>query len=312
MELHSTRLAAKLARIRAITWAPEAPAIELSSSGRDFLAAGEVRGWSPRTIRSYRLELLRIERETKRAVVDLDHAALRDYLAWLARRGVRLSSVNKAINVVRSWAKWALREGVIACDPSARIEHAKEDQTIAPEMTKAEVHQLLDAARDGRGALGLRDAAMLGTAYYLGARASEVVGLQLAAIDRAAGTVRLFGKGRKERIVPAHLAWLALVDAWLAERPEPCPYLFTSWKSGEPCTYSCLLTAFRRARDAAGLPRKYHPHTLRHSFATHLLEGGFLPHEIQPLLGHASLTTTMRYAHNKPPADARRRIGEAL
>lgn len=314
-------IAARVARIKGVAWAPDAPApgvppapAGLSPEVANFLDAGRLRGWSPRTLRSYRLELLRVELH----VGPLAHAELADlrrFLAWLAGRNVKPCTVNKALNVLRSFAKWAVREGVIAVDPTARLDRVREPNRLPIHMSRDEVHRLLAAAGASGTPEALRNVAMLTTAYYLGARASEVVDLLLSDVDGAAGTVRLFGKGSKTRIVPAHPAWLEAVRAWLAVRPAGGDRLFVHVRGprrGRPLTYSALLHMFRRARRLAGLAKVYHPHTLRHSFATHLLEAGWQPHEIQPLLGHASLTTTMIYAHNQVAPDAARRLGEAL
>ena len=306
-------IAARVARIRGLSFAP-APA-GLSPEASAFLDAGRLKGWSPRTIRSYRLELLRVELHVG-PLVKAALADLRRFLAWLAARGVKACTVNKSMIVMKSWAKWALREDVITTNPTLRLDRVKEPGRVPVHLTREEVARLLEVAGAGGTPEALRNRAMLGAAYYLGARASEVIDLVLTSVDDVAGSVRLFGKGSKTRFVPTHAAWLADLRAWLEVRPAGASdRLFVDirpWRAGQALSYSTLLTIFRKARDGAGLPRKFTPHKLRHSFATHLLDAGFAPHEIQPLLGHASLATTMIYAHARIQPDTGRRMEVAL
>lgn len=304
MLISNKRLAARINRPKAA----ERPVAALSAEAVAYLGALRRRNCSPKTLRAYRLELLRVERVLGMPVVQAGHRDVERYLTWVGERTVagkpvKSCTVNKALNVLRGVSKWGVRQGLITVDPTGRIDPAKEPKKLPIHLDSAEVEALLTAANAGRNAA--RNVAMLATTYYLGARASEVAGLELADVDFAGGTVRLFGKGSKERRVPLPEALAGLLRAWLAERGEGPGQVFG-------VTYDGMRAVFNAARERARLPRRYTLHKLRHTYATRLLDAGVPPHEIQPLLGHASITTTMIYAHARVKAETVQRIAEAL
>lgn len=278
----------------AILPATTGPSPELAA----FLAHGERCAWSPKTLRAYRLELLRVERVTGVPLVAADRADLERYLGWLSKRGVKPSTVNKSLVVMKSFTKWALRTDVLTVDPTRSLVQAKEAKILPVHFTPAEARALLDAARSDH------DRAAFATAYYLGARASEVVGLRASDVELARGEVRLYGKGKKERRVPLPAALADLLRP-LVEASTPGALLYH-------LTYDGLRHAFGKARQRAGLSRRLTLHKLRHGYATALLEAGVPIHEIKELLGHSSVATTERYAHGRVTDETRARIGSAL
>jgi integrase/recombinase XerD len=199
-------------------------------------------------------------------------------------------------------------EGVLERDPSAGIPAPVLRRALPQTLSVEEVERLLDASpepgRTGwtRGWRDLRDRALLEVLYACGARVSEAIGLRTDAIEPALRVLRLFGKGRKERIVPVGDSARAALEAWLAEGRPQLPHaldrreVFLS-RSGRPLD---RVNAWRRVKAAAaraGLPHDISPHTLRHSFATHLIEGGADLRSVQEMLGHASIRTTEVYTH---------------
>ncbi|MFT4306848.1 MAG: site-specific tyrosine recombinase XerD [Microbacterium sp.] len=258
---------------------------------------------------------------------------LAGYVAWLAAHGVdqvaevtgglvaafvaeragadpapAASSLARLQSSVRGVHRFLVREGVATDDPTAKLRPPKLPRRLPEALTIDEVERLLDAAGPPPGtdtladAAGLRDRALLELLYATGARVSEVV--QLDVDDLAHGDVlRVRGKGSKERIVPVGSYARAAVDAYLA-RARPAlavlgrgtPRLFLGLR-GAPLSRQSAWAVMQRAADAAGLAAHVSPHTLRHSFATHLLQGGADVRVVQELLGHASVATTQIYTH---------------
>ena len=280
---------------------------------------GEERAFSPHTLRAYRADLERflaflateflgrpaIEIEPS----DVDALAVRSYLAALHRRGVGRKSQGRALSAVRSLFGFAAREGVVAANPARGIPTPKAPRNLPRHLRPGEIEQLLDApAADGReGPLPARDRALLELLYATGLRVGELVSLDWRDLDLSARVLRVLGKGGKERMVPfGRQAASALRDwlgAWEAvrevaapdadEREEP---VFLNYRGGRLSARSVRRLLDRHV-EAAALAAGVHPHTLRHTFATHLLENGADLRSIQELLGHASLSTTQRYTH---------------
>ena len=202
---------------------------------------------------------------------------------------------------VRGWHKFLLREGLTAVDPAAEVRPPPAPKRLPKAITVSEVEALLAAAGADETPRAVRDRALLELLYGSGARISEVVGLDVDELDVDSGMVRLLGKGSKERVVPvgsyareALSAYLVRARPVLALAGPGSPALFLNARGGRLSRQSAW-AVLRSAARRAGVTAEVSPHTLRHSFATHLLEGGADVRVVQELLGHASVTTTQVY-----------------
>ncbi|WP_338752482.1 site-specific tyrosine recombinase XerD [Janibacter alittae] len=211
------------------------------------------------------------------------------------------SSAARSLTAVRGLHKFLVLEGETTHDPAGEVTPPTPPSRLPKAISVAEVTSLLDAAGVGDGALPLRDRALLEVLYGTGARISEAVGLDVDDLDLEAGAARLLGKGGKERIVPLGSYACDAVDGWLV-RGRPAlgakgragPALFVNQR-GARLSRQSAWAVITGAAERAGLTGHVSPHTLRHSFATHLLEGGADVRVVQELLGHASVTTTQIY-----------------
>lgn len=283
---------------------------------RSFLAHLTVeRGASPHTVAGYRRDLERyLGYLAERGVTGLDEVAesdIADFTGWLrtatdTRPALAASSTARAVVAVRSFHRFALTEGVVEVDVSARVAPPRQGRRLPKALSVGQVQALLDTP-DPTTPVGLRDACLLELLYGTGARISEVCDLDVDDVTRVlhegpdAG-LRLFGKGRKERVVPLGSFARRAVEAWLVRgRPamverasRHTPALLVNSRGdrlSRQSGWAVLQAAGRRAH----LVGQIGPHTLRHSFATHLLEGGADVRVVQELLGHASVTTTQIY-----------------
>jgi integrase/recombinase XerC len=257
---------------------------------------------SPHTERSYLSDLEQLADflgETGPARVD--HQTLRMFIAHLMKRKVAKSTIARKLSAIRAFFKYLNREGVLTNNPARLVSTPRGEKRLPAVLTADDAQRLMDAPR---GATGdgddtfLRDRAVLETLYSTGVRASELIGIDRADIDRHDRLVLVRGKGRKERVVPIGRAAMSAVDAYLARKPKDAehPAVFTG-PSGKRLTARTVQRILENHRKKLGLQQKASPHTLRHSFATHLLESGADLRAIQELLGHASLSTTQRYTH---------------
>jgi integrase/recombinase XerC len=280
---------------------------------------GEERNYSPHTLRAYRGDLERFvaflaEDFLDRPAAelrpgDVDPLAVRSFLAALHRDGAGRRSQGRALSAVRSLFRFACREGVMAANPAAGVPTPKAPRDLPRHLRPGEVEDLVEApAADERedAALALRDRALLEVLYATGLRVSELVSLDWRDLDLSARVLRVMGKGGKERMVPFGRQAAAALGAWLgawdevrqrdeSADPEAEP-VFLHHRGGRLSDRS-VRRVLDRYVDRAALAAGVHPHTLRHTFATHLLEGGADLRAIQELLGHSSLATTQRYTH---------------
>lgn len=276
-----------------------------------FLRALEVEdGASPHTVRNYGSDLRQLaafaaERLGAEAgdvpTEAIDRDLLRAFLADLVRRNRRASVARKLSSVRRLFAHLR-RSGVIRADPVAGLRAPRREHRLPACLTVDDVFRLLDAALPDTPAAH-RDRALLETVYSCGLRAAEAVGLDWEDVDFDLGLVRVRGKGRKERLVPAGRPALRALQAWRERLDEFCPperrhpaAVFLNRRGGRLTTRSLARILDRRILEA-GLAARVSPHALRHSFATHLLGAGADLRSIQELLGHARLSTTQRYTH---------------
>ena len=213
------------------------------------------------------------------------------------------TSAGRTVVAVRGFHKFCVTDGLATGDPAAGVRPPSPARRLPKALPLADVEAILEAAGSAGTTLALRDRALLEVLYGTGARISEAVGLDVDDVDRVEAAVVLRGKGGKERIVPIGSYALTAVDAYLTRaRPELATVgtgeragaLFLNARGGRLSRQSAW-TVLVKAADRAGVTRDVSPHTLRHSFATHLLEGGADVRVVQELLGHASVTTTQIY-----------------
>jgi integrase/recombinase XerD len=262
-------------------------------------------GLSRNTLESYRRDLSQFAAWLNAAraagLPEARHDDVLDYLAVRVRGHARPSTTGRQLSSLRRFYQYALRQGKIAIDPTLKVDAPKRPRNLPKTLTEADVENLL-AAPDTATALGIRDRAMLEMLYASGLRVSELVGLTLVQVSRDMGVVRVLGKGSKERLVPLGEEALAWVDRYLADaRPlllNRCTTnaLFVT-RRGAAMTRQAFWYLIRRYCARAGLRQAVSPHTLRHAFATHLLNHGADLRVVQLLLGHADISTTQIYTH---------------
>ena len=275
----------------------------MKDSAAEFLRYLDLqRGASRHTLRGYATDLAEfrafLSREGLGDLADADPRAIRAWLVRLHDRKLAKSSIARKLATVRSCYRYLARLGVVDFNPARQVGSPRLSKRLPSFLPKDESKGLLDGETE-RSEAGLRDHALLELLYATGLRVAECCGLDLDDVDRRRGAVRVMGKGSKERVVPVGDAALGALDAWLSVRGEETGALFTNSRGGRLGTRSVHRIVKRRAR-AAGIDRRVTPHTLRHTFATHMLGEGADLRLIQELLGHSRLTTTQRYTHVSP------------
>jgi integrase/recombinase XerD len=260
-------------------------------------------GLSRNTLDSYRRDLRQLDEWLKRtrgrSLCDAQHA---DLLAYLAHRSKSKASSNaRLLSSLKRFFRFALREGLVAADPTLNIDAPKRVRPLPRSLTEADVDALLSAPALG-DPLGLRDKAMLEVLYASGLRVSELVALKAAQLSHDMGVVRVLGKGAKERLVPVGEEALAWIRRYTQEaRPQllagrVSDSLFVTARA-QPMTRQAFWQIVKRYAVRAGVSSAISPHTLRHAFATHLLNHGADLRVVQLLLGHADISTTQIYTH---------------
>ncbi len=269
----------------------------------EFLALEQ--GASPNTLAGYHRDLQRFaEYAVSRGIAqptDSSPRLLRDFVYHLKDLGLSPSSIRRSVSALRSYYRFLIAEGRVARDPSERLETPKRWRTLPEVLTVAEVERLVQSPTMD-DPLFFRDRAMLELAYGAGLRVSEWVTLSVRDVLLDEQLVRVFGKGRKERLVPIGRDAIGAVAVYLRElrpkldRGNAKGALFLNGR-GEPLTRMGAWKILRKYVERAGITRHVSPHTLRHSFATHLLEGGADLRAVQEMLGHADIATTQIYTH---------------
>jgi len=263
---------------------------------------------SPRTVDAYRRDLEHLSRWLGRPVGSASTEELNTYLAQLRADGLAPSTISRRISAARSFYAHHVLVGTRRDNPAAELEPPRRRPKLPRTLSPREAERLIEAAA-GTTPRALRDAALVELLYGAGLRVSEAVGLERAGIDLEERLVRCTGKGDKERVVPVGRAATEALRRYLSRgRPyldrRHRPELFLNAQGG-PLTRAGAFLILRRLAQKAGLePDRVHPHLLRHSFATHLLEGGADLRSVQEMLGHADLATTEIYLH---VTDQRRR-----
>ncbi len=261
------------------------------------------RDLSPNTIAAYRHDLERWLAHLEALESTLALADAEQVEAWIGRlrsEGLAPRSVVRALSAVRTLYRFLRVEGVCSTDPAARVERPKLWKKLPVVLDFFEVEALLDGP-DLASDLGLRDRAMLETAYAAGLRVSELLALTVTDLDRREGLVRIVGKGRKERLIPIGRVALDYIGRYLdgprdrlRRSTPPTDTLFLNVRGG-PLSRMGFWKIMKKYVDKAGIAKACTPHTLRHSFATHLLEGGADLRAVQEMLGHADISTTQIY-----------------
>ena len=259
------------------------------------------------TIKSYRedLTLLRdylVETKGSFQVSDLHPADLREYVSVLHQAGYAKASVSRRLASMRSFFKFCQREGICETNPAKPLRNPRRERKLPHFLTGAEINQLL-LAPDKSEDLGLRDRAILETLYSAGLRVSELVGVNLDDLDLEDGLVRVRGKGKKERLAPLGRYAVRAIKTWMKKRrpakgvPETKGSPLFLNRFGRRLTTRSIGRMLEKYLAQTGLDQRTSPHTLRHSFATHLLDRGADIRSVQELLGHKSLVTTQIYTH---------------
>jgi integrase/recombinase XerD len=226
---------------------------------------------------------------------------VREFIYQLKDLGLATASIRRQLSSLRTYYRFLLGEGHTAADPTERLETPKGWRTLPEVLTVAEMERLLGAPHPDE-ALAWRDRALLEISYGTGGRVSEVVSLGVQDVAFEEGLVRFFGKGSKERLVPIGRRALGAVALYLREIRPGLDRGFGAGRlllnaRGKPLSRVGAWAIIKRAAGRAGLDKRVTPHTLRHSFATHLLEGGADLRAVQEMLGHADLATTQIYTH---------------
>jgi integrase/recombinase XerD len=269
----------------------------------DFLTLEE--GASPRTIEAYRRDVERLVdyARTRGASLpsDITSRMLREFVFHLKDVGLAPASIRRNISATRTYFRFLLAEGAVTRDPSERLETPKRWRSLPEVLTVEEVSRLI-AAPTLDDPLAFRDRAMLELAYGAGLRVSEWITISTRDVMLEEKLVRVFGKGSKERLVPIGRSAIGAIATYTRElRPRlekggGKGVLFLNAR-GEPLTRMGAWKILRRYVERAGIEKHVSPHTLRHSFATHLLEGGADLRAVQEMLGHADISTTQIYTH---------------
>ena len=270
---------------------------------RDFLALES--GRSANTVDAYLRDLRRMgEFALAQGVADpgeVTRAHLREFVYLLKDLGLSAATIRREVSAIRTYYGFLIGEGRVREDPSDRLETPKRGRVLPDVLTVREIEALLAAPTVG-DPLGWRDRALLELGYGAGMRVSELCGLGTTDLLLAEQLVRVFGKGSKERLVPLGRAVIGAVSVYLHQLRPTLDHGKTGGRvllnaRGEPLSRVGAWGIVRRAAQRAGIRKRVTPHTLRHSFATHLLEGGADLRAVQEMLGHADLSTTQIYTH---------------
>lgn len=250
------------------------------------------RGLGPKTVLAYVSDVAQfLDGRSYRAANLLTVPGVRNHIAQLSRHGLSARSLARKLSALRLFFKFALEEGLCKTDPTVGIESPRPARALPKSVSHHEIDQLLSSPSRQT------DALMLRVMYAAGLRVSELVSLKLDALDLQSGSVRVQGKGEKTRIVPLDASTTEQLIGYLQTRPSGCgDTVFLSARK-KPFTRQGFWKLLKKYAQAAGIDRDISPHTLRHAFATHLLEQGMNLRSLQTLLGHSDISTTQIYSH---------------
>jgi len=274
---------------------------------RDFRQYLDIeRNFSPHTLVGYCSDLAAFRHylfekgargEAPVSIEKIDRLVIRGFLAQLHKKGLAKSSIARKLAVLRSFFEFLVRNGTLPLNPAKQVASPKQAKRLPQFLTVDQACQACDLVSGDKPKcwLALRNRAILETFYSTGIRLSELVGLDVRDVYFEGGVIQVFGKGKKERIVPIGGKAIKALKTYLAARPPASKGLFSNWRGGCLSTRSVGIIV-KKAMRQIDRP-ELSPHSLRHSYATHLLEGGADLRAVQELLGHRSLSTTQRYTH---------------
>jgi len=254
---------------------------------------------SVNTSRGYRRDLAELQAFCEDCGIsrwqDLDTHGVRRYAAQAHRRGLSGRSIQRRLSAVRSFYNYLLRESLASHNPAHDVSAPKTESRLPDTLNVDDMSRLLDVQK--QDALLIRDAAMLELMYSSGLRLGELTGLDTGDIDLRQRLVRVTGKGAKTRVLPVGAKAIAALEAWLQVRPAGTDAALFTTRQGRRLSARAVQDRVRRLALRQGVPGRVHPHTLRHSFASHLLESSGDLRAVQELLGHADISTTQVYTH---------------
>jgi integrase/recombinase XerD len=261
------------------------------------------KGLSPNSLDAYSRDLasLRAFCDPLKGGSFPDEEVLQSYVNQLYKKDLTPRSIARSLSAIRSFFHFLVAEELVAADPTEHLASPKQWSTIPKFLNRDQIEKLIGAP-DLTKPSGLRDRAMLELLYATGIRVSELIQLRTSNLDANLGVVRVTGKGNKQRLVPVHAAALQAVSDYVAQgRPQllkgkTSPHLFVTARGG-PMTRQAFWASIKLNGKKAGIFHGLSPHVLRHTFATHLLEGGADLRSVQSMLGHADLSTTEIYTH---------------
>jgi tyrosine recombinase XerC len=257
------------------------------------------KNYSKHTLLNYSADLEHFARYLSGANIEsVDYLCLRKYLAALKEKNLNNRSVARRLSALRSFFKFLVREGLLKNSPLELLSSPKLDKHLPMFLTEEEALRLIQAPvpKDESDERALRDKAMLETFYSTGIRISELVALNIQDLDFISGAAKVLGKGRKERLVPIGEAAISSIRQYLDKRKSKADIIFLN-KNGKRITERGARMAVDKYIKLVSLKQGVSPHTLRHSFATHLLDRGADLRSVQELLGHSSISTTQIYTH---------------
>jgi integrase/recombinase XerD len=264
------------------------------------------KGLSENSIEAYLADISKLRQYLELHQLDsgpteLGQEVLRSFLSWLADLGLSARSQARMLSGLKAFYRYLLLEDLLEKDPTALLQAPRLGRKLPEVLTVSEIDRMMEKI-DLSKAEGRRNKAMLETLYSCGLRVSELVGLKISGIFRAEGFIRVIGKGDKERLVPFSPRALKEIDLYLPDRHSLAieagheDILFLN-RRGRMLTRNMVFTIIKELARAAGIKKTVSPHTFRHSFATHLVEGGADLRAVQEMLGHESITTTEIYTH---------------
>jgi site-specific recombinase XerD len=279
----------------------------------DYLERLKLKNFSVHTLRCYGLDLRQAQQSLGRPLHEATHQELEVYLAGLARKGIKGTTVRRKQASLRGFFNHCLRVRVVTIDPTGNFEPPKVEERLPIYLNAAQVQTLLESLNT-RTPVDCREAAMVKCLYYTGMRAGELVGLDIEDLFLDDREMRVFGKGRRERMLPISEALHQALVAWIAIHPVGKGALFVSLHThNRRLSYDSVYKTVKAVLQRAGLGhRHFSCHKLRHTFATRLINRKVSIDKIQKLLGHRRIDTTTIYAHTELGSDLRSALESAL
>jgi integrase/recombinase XerC len=264
------------------------------------------RNLSPQTVRAYAVDLVELGaflEEHGRGALEADTPLLRAYLGRLRRRQLSRATLARRMASLRTFYRWLVERGLLPGSPAAALRAPRRERTLPRFLDRETATRLVTAPASGTSALAPRDHAILETLYSTGARVTELVGMSIGDLDLGSGTVRVRGKGNRERLtvlgepaVAAIRTYLAILGGCKKDVTSPDQPVFRN-RRGTRLSDRSVRRILQQWRRQLGLPEDVTPHTLRHTFATHMLAAGASLRDVQELLGHSSVASTQIYTH---------------